>query len=160
MPFPNPIRRNLDYNERQKKLDELKRKHRHRKKMALYEAFLNATALTDPMAGQITVQPYPPAEPSPIGMTDGLYPNEDFESKPDGSPMYYGILETHMADDGTQDTEEPTYSFTVLILLPGGKTSEHTLRFSTRALAESVRKRALRDPAIYASHIREEKPPK
>jgi len=110
---PNPWRRNFDYgtNERQERIKKLLKKHRHRQKMAIYEAALKTATndsnnLTDPMAGQITVQPYPPAEPAPIGMLDGLYPNEDFESKPDGSPMYYGILETHMADDEVFEEEK------------------------------------------------------
>jgi hypothetical protein len=109
---PNPWRRNFDYgtNERQKRLKKLIRKHKHRKKMAIFQAAIklaeqDSNNLTDPMAGQISVMPYAPAEPAPIGMLDGLIPNEDFESKPAQS-QYYGIMETHFSDDGatTEDT--------------------------------------------------------
>ena len=42
--------------------------------------------------------PYPPAEPAPIGILDGIYPESDLEDMPVGN-LYYGILETHFADD-------------------------------------------------------------
>ncbi len=115
---PNPWRRNFDYgtNERQKRIKQLIRKHKHRKKMAIFEAAIkqaknDSNNLTDPMAGQITVQPYPPAEPAPIGMLDGLYPNEDFESKP-LQTQYYGIMETHMTDDDEMEEDEDTATTT------------------------------------------------
>jgi hypothetical protein len=99
---PNPFRQNLDYNERQ---DRLKKNHRHRSRLALFEKALeDNNNLTDPMAGQITPIPFPPAEPAPIGILDGIYPQEDQEGKPVAN-LYYGIMETHMADDGENDDE-------------------------------------------------------
>jgi hypothetical protein len=97
----NPFFRNLDYGQRDNKINSLKGKHRHRKKMDLYNAVLakeDNNNLTDPMEGQITPMPYAPAEPAPNGMLDGIYPQEDREDKPVGS-LGYGIMETHMADD-------------------------------------------------------------
>jgi len=46
----------------------------------------------------ITPMPFSPAEPSPLGLFDGIYPKEDLENKP-VTNLYYGRLETHMADD-------------------------------------------------------------
>lgn len=103
--MPNPFFRNLDYGTREERLKRLKGKHRHRKKMAFYNSILIKTALTDPYDGQITPIPYPPAEPAPMGMLDGIYPQEDRENK-SVSPLYYGIMETHMADDLEELEEE------------------------------------------------------
>jgi hypothetical protein len=113
---PNPFRRNLDYGDFQQRVEKLnkrlKKKRKHTKRMAMFNEALISTAkpdsnnLTDPMEGQITPIPFPPAEYAPNGMLDGIYPQEDRESKP-VSPLYYGILETHMADDAPEDAEEP-----------------------------------------------------
>ena len=100
----NPIFRNLDYGQREALLKKLKGKHRHRRKMAIYNSIISKTALTDPMDGQITPMPYAPAEPAPNGMLDGIYPQEDRENKPISS-LYYGIMETHMADDEISEEE-------------------------------------------------------
>lgn len=61
--------------------------------------------LTDPYEGIVTPIPFAPAEPAQIGMLDGIYPKSDLEDKPI-SNMYYGILETHLADDDSDDEEE------------------------------------------------------
>jgi hypothetical protein len=86
-------------------LEKLKRKQKHRQKMAMFQSILK-TALTDPLSDAITPMPYSPAEPAPIGMLDGIYPQEDRESKPISS-LDYGVLETHMADDGKHPNGDP-----------------------------------------------------
>jgi hypothetical protein len=45
--------------------------------------------------------PYNPAEISPMGLLDGMYPQEDLENKPAGN-LYYGVTDSHMflSDDG------------------------------------------------------------
>lgn len=93
-----PLFRNFDYDTRATMLEKLKRKQKSRQKVAMLEAI----ALTDPLENQITSMPYAPAEPAPIGMLDGIYPQEDRESKPISS-LDYGIVETHMADDGVSE---------------------------------------------------------
>ena len=97
----NHLFRNLDYGARETVLQKLKRKQKRRKKLAMFESL----ALTDPTGDvQISQLPYAPAEPAPCGMLDGIYPQEDRESKPISS-LDYGILETHMADDGASENE-------------------------------------------------------
>ena len=101
----NPIFRNFDYDTRATMLEKLKRKQKSRQKVAMFERF----ALTDPIDDvMITPIPYPPAEPAPCGMLDGIYPQEDRESKPISS-LDYGILETHMADDGANVDDKNDY---------------------------------------------------
>jgi len=47
----------------------------------------------------VTPIPISPAEVAPIGMLDGIYPQEDLDGKP-VSNLYYGRMETHLSDDG------------------------------------------------------------
>ncbi len=54
--------------------------------------------LVDPTELTTTSIPFSPAEVSPIGMYDGIYPKEDLEGKP-VTNLYYGRVETHYADD-------------------------------------------------------------
>ena len=49
--------------------------------------------------GITPLAPISPAEVAPIGMLDGMYPKSDLDGKGPEN-LYYGILETHMADDG------------------------------------------------------------
>lgn len=62
--------------------------------------------LTDPYEDTVTPMPFAPAEPAPIGMLDGIYPQEDLDGKPEGDSLYYGVLETHLVDDETFEEEE------------------------------------------------------
>src|SRR5665213_4490537 len=70
-----------------------KRKKRIKKRQAqIIQMFLalaedDKNNLTDPYESQgITPMPYAPAEPAPIGILDGIYPHEDMEGYPTGSP--------------------------------------------------------------------------
>jgi hypothetical protein len=102
----NPLFRNFDYDTRATMLEKLKRKQKSRQKVAMFERF----ALTDPTDDvSITPIPYAPAEPAPLGMLDGIYPQEDRESKPVSS-LDYGILETHMADDVVAEEKEEGFA--------------------------------------------------
>jgi hypothetical protein len=75
--LPSPIERNFDYvNDDQNNL-------------------------TDPYENTGIEIPFPPAEPSPIGTLDGIYPREDLEGK-SVSNLYYGVLDEHQfSNDGS-----------------------------------------------------------
>lgn len=90
-----------DFRDQKKKRNERKTKIRK----ALFKSIeLQASKkednnnLVDPTEGQVTPIPFAPAETTQIGLYDGMYPPEDLEDKP-VTNLYYGRLETHMADD-------------------------------------------------------------
>jgi hypothetical protein len=90
--------------------DFRKRKKRIKQRKKAYLQILagDNNNLFDPYEDQgITPLPYAPAEPGGgiSGMLDGITPKEDVDGK---SPynLYYGVLETHFADDADEaDTE-------------------------------------------------------
>lgn len=54
--------------------------------------------LTDPTENTTTPIPFNPSEPAgPLGLTDGIYPKEDLENNPIGSP-YYGMSGTYRVE--------------------------------------------------------------
>ncbi|HWZ21351.1 MAG TPA: hypothetical protein VNW06_01785 [Cytophagaceae bacterium] len=85
-----------------------------RKKAMLYRQMALLTAVAEPESVKekkykdsnnidanedVTPIPISPAEVSPIGMLDGIYPKEDLDGK-SVENLYYGRLETHLSDDG------------------------------------------------------------
>lgn len=89
-----------DFRDQKKKRNERKSKLRKAifKSIELQASKKDVNNLTDPFEGQITSIPFAPAEPAPLGLYDGMYPKEDLEDKP-ATNLYYGRLETHLADD-------------------------------------------------------------
>jgi hypothetical protein len=86
--------------------DFRKRKKRMKQRKKAYLQIVAGTDnnnLFDPYEAQDSnTMPYAPAEPSPIGMLDGIIPHSDLEGK-SPSNFYYGIMETHFADDLEED---------------------------------------------------------
>jgi len=79
------------------------RKNRRKRRLAMLQLLLQASDtnyLVDPTEEIFNI-PYNPAEISPMGILDGMYPQEDLEDKPAGN-LYYGVSDTHWfpADDG------------------------------------------------------------
>jgi hypothetical protein len=96
--------------------DFRKRKKRRRAMLNILLQAFDQNLLVDPTE-EFFNPPYNPAEISPMGLTDGIYPQEDLENKPSGN-LYYGVTDTHWfpADDGEtqeeseKDTSEKTES--------------------------------------------------
>lgn len=92
------------------------RKKKRRKKIKKRQAQLirmfqvlaekDSNNLTDPYEDTVTPMPFAPAESAPMGILDGIYPQEDLDGKPVGDSLYYGMLETHLADDDASEEEE------------------------------------------------------
>ncbi len=89
-----------DFREAKRKRNEHKAKTRKAlfKCIELQASKKDMNNLVDPTEGQVTPMPFSPAEPAPLGLYDGIYPQEDLENKP-VTNLYYGRLETHLADD-------------------------------------------------------------
>jgi hypothetical protein len=94
-----------EFRNRKKKQKKKQKKRAFLLKMLLKLANKDINKITDPTNDTTTPIPYPPAEVSPIGMLDGIYPKSDLEGN-QTSNLYYGIMETHMAEDGSTDDDE------------------------------------------------------
>lgn len=58
------------------------------------EKSIDENNLTDPYEDEITPIPFAPAEPSPIGLLDGIYPKSDLEENFPGN-LDYGMRNDH-----------------------------------------------------------------
>lgn len=89
--------------------DFRKRKKRIKQRKKAYLQILakiDSNNLFDPYEDQgVSPMPYAPAEPAPIGMLDGIVPHSDLEGK-SPSNLYYGVMETHFADDDEFEEED------------------------------------------------------
>ena len=90
---------------RKKRKKKIKKRQAQLIKMFEILAKKDNNNLTDNYEGVVTPIPFAPAEVAPLGLLDGIYPQSDLDDKPVGN-LYYGQLETHMADDEDSEEEE------------------------------------------------------
>jgi len=73
-------------------------KIRGRRKMLfaiLAKTAVDKNHINDPLEDQVTEMPWNPSEPlGPLGLNDGIIPQEDLENKP-VTNLYYGVLDNH-----------------------------------------------------------------
>lgn len=109
------FRRNFDYGEgfyanmdKYKDLASFRKKQRkakmNKRRLAMLEILTakpntDKNNLQDTLESQVTEMPWSPEEPcGPLGMLDGIYPQEDLDAKP-VTNLYYGRLDNHYVDD-------------------------------------------------------------
>src|SRR5271165_1955717 len=98
---PNIFFRNFDLSNADfiKKIKKIKERKKKMRAAILESSNKDKNELNDTLENQVTEMPWNPAEVcGPLGILDGIYPQEDLEGKP-STNLYYGRLDNHYVKD-------------------------------------------------------------